>query len=122
MTNAAMTNDQRMTKAQAPMTNGRADDSGNWSSHIGHCTLVIHWSLRHWSLVIYSQTNDQVPMTNNRADDLGIGHCTLVIHWSLRHWSLVIYSHTMDQGPVTNSRPVDSGTLSLHLGHSLLIA
>src|SRR5438128_5534558 len=96
-----MTNDQRMTKDQGPMTNSRADDSGNWSLHIGHCTLVIHWSLRHWSLVIYSQTNDQAPMTNNRADDSGnwslhIGHSLVIASLVIGH---LFAAHSLQHGP-----------------------
>src|SRR6266704_3281734 len=73
------------------MTNERYAD-GNRKS-LGDWALGIHWSLRHWSLVI--------------------GHVSLVIgHWSLviGHWSLVIgqWSLVIGHWPwaVANSRNV----------------
>src|SRR5438046_8992043 len=91
-----MTNDQRMTKDQGSMTNSRAEDL-----HIGHCTLVIHWSLRHWSLVIYSQTKAQAPMTNGRAEDSGnwslhIGHSLVIASLVIGH---LFAAHSLQHGP-----------------------
>ena len=73
-----------------------------WAVRLGIChwELVIHWSLRHWSLVIGHSNSMQLKQLiaalpsaaaeGSLERELGLGHWDLVIHWSLRHWSFVI--------------------------------
>src|SRR3989442_11027808 len=104
-----------MTKLQCPMTGDRPSPNDqcpqrtDMTPFLGHWSLGIHWSLRHWSLVISSGS-------------LGIHWSLDIGHWSFPrghwkftgHWSLVI-GHFL--GVIGNSLVIGHWSLVISSGH-----